>query len=345
MTEEGADLVNTDSKQKSLQQLMKSHPSLPELRKQNITHFLRLSSNRLLPVLHLTVIAKQRVIFSLQASLFYFIFSQFHDILVPYFGANISKKKKMLGLRLLLSKRMFTLPALQQQQSQIRVLKKAGNNSKPRKSGSFKRPPTRALRFQSDSLEKATALLDDSSVKVDRSKPINDRSKLLKPLEGKLNVAKVNENEDVALHGLYALQSQELQQILTDTLELIDFSKVLPNVGNPSEFIEIERVKLNPDCSHADTFWTSAILHDFYLTLIEKAEIDEEVHYSEKDLQKFLSKLISVNKFLQENDGKFRTAIIRKVNYKRVPKVVFHIDKQLLALIQELKYYLENDGE
>jgi ribosome-binding factor A len=325
---------------------MKSHPSLPELRKPNITHFLRLSTNRLLPVLHLTVIVKQRVTFSLQAS--FIFFTVFQGGFVQYFGTNIFEKKreeKMLGLRLLLSKRMFPLPALQQQRCQIRVLKKAGNNSKPRKSGSFKRPPTRALRFQSDSLEKATSLLDDSYVKVDRSKPINDRSKLSKPLEGKLNVTKVNENEDVTLHGLHELQSQELQQILTDTLELIDFSKVLPNVENPSEFIEIERVKLNPDCSHADTFWTSAILHDFYLTLIEKAEIDEEVHYSEEDLQKFLSKLISVNKFLQENDGKFRTAIIRKVNYKRVPKVVFHIDKQLLALIQELKYYLGNDGE
>ena len=92
---------------------------------------------------------------------------------------------------------------------------------------------------------------------------------------------------------------------------------------NNEMMIEIDSVTLTKDGSHADAFWQSNVLNDFIKLVKEKnGEIDGAALH--------LKTSTNITKRLQMNESKFRSAIARKMNFKRVPRVFFHPSEDLV---------------
>jgi ribosome-binding factor A len=224
---------------------------------------------------------------------------------------------------------------LQFQTRQYRLWKKSNN------------PKFRGKQNTSDvqnaTIVKVSSMLDDQFVVNDRKKPIHERSKLSKPL-AKPPILELSPQSV----GLLEKSGVEVLDIIMDALAELDFTEVLPSVSDPTEFIEIKKVKLNPDCSHADTYWTSEILMDYYRNLLLKRDINspslnftDQLCYNLEDTQKLKSKVFRLTKLLQKYEGFFRSKIVRKINFRRVPRVVFHPDPKMKRLLQKLEMQLE----
>jgi hypothetical protein len=193
-------------------------------------------------------------------------------------------------------------------------------------------------------VEKVSAILDDPLVLQDATKPKRERGKIAKPLT---EIAALQ--LDASSKGFLEMEATQIQEILNDSLQMdeissniIPSSKVRGKIADISDFFEFTAVKLNRDASHADTIWSSSYLEKFYQSLVdEPVPRYTKTSYTQEDLDRFKAKLKDFSGVLQKNEGKFRTQIIRKMNFRRVPRIFFHPDPKLKRLLSELKYKLD----
>lgn len=144
-----------------------------------------------------------------------------------------------------------------------------------------------------------------------RSVPMATRERLGRPLEP---VAKV----PLSAAQLGALQAtaEDLQDVLTDALSTSAFHGLFKGASDPSEVVYIDEIKLNRDCSHATVLWKSDVLRDFVFK--SNSELGE---YDTKRLIKRSVKY--VNGKLQHRESDLRSIIIRKMHFRRVPRLFF----------------------
>jgi hypothetical protein len=193
-------------------------------------------------------------------------------------------------------------------------------------------------------VERVSAVLDDPLVIKDATKPKRERGKIAKPLTEMTTL-----QLDASSKGFLEMEALQIQEILNDSLQMDDISsKIIPSgkvrgkIADISEFFEFTGVKLNRDASHADTLWSSSYLEKFYQSLAdEPVPRYTKTSYSKEDLDRFKAKLKDFSDVLQKNEGKFRTQVIRKMNFRRVPRIFFHPDPKLKRLLSELKYKLD----
>lgn len=121
----------------------------------------------------------------------------------------------------------------------------------------------------------------------------------------------------------------EIEEALSECL----LSKSCETLFNPkkrqhdAQFVEIEDVKISQTSTDIYVYWRSKVMNDF-IDLVKERKGEEEA-----------TKILKVsntqiNKKLQEREGKFRTYLIRKVHFKRVPRIFFKPFVQKLSKFQ-----------
>lgn len=184
-------------------------------------------------------------------------------------------------------------------------------------------------------INQVSSVLDDSFVREDRSKPIRERGKLSQPL------IKLPEYEQRVANKESLIL--ELEDILTETIEGSAFSKIIPGVNDLSTVIEFSKISINQDNSHVHVEWTSTSLFEFYSKLYDSASGTPEggkAPYTIHDCDQFESRIQRLTNDLQHREGFFRTAIIHKINFRRVPRVYFQVEPDLKELLKDLRKLL-----
>lgn len=110
-------------------------------------------------------------------------------------------------------------------------------------------------------------------------------------------------------------------QTSTNFINIIKFSK------DVSAAIEVVEVKANRDCSHVTAHWESNVLNRFVKMHWEEARSFEESF----SLAEMLSTKVSAK--LQRKEGHFRTSLMRKMTFRRVPRVFFRAADNSLGLL------------
>ena len=143
------------------------------------------------------------------------------------------------------------------------------------------------------------------------------------------------------------------EEICTALQEAILSTKIeLPGLRKTAKSVEIKYVVLNRDFSHVDAFWESDMLTDFFQFSANKfrnntdnsnsnssnsnnsnsnSGSDSKVNNSQKGGSLTPDKLLifeerikkSINQALQNREPTFRTAIIKRLEFGRVPRVYF----------------------
>ena len=180
-----------------------------------------------------------------------------------------------------------------------------------------------------------TKLLDDSSdlnVSIlDAAKnPENNlsfskRSKLFSSLDTQ-DTKEINDRAVGTLLGI----GEDIADFLNECLGSSKFIGTFKNVSDPSRFVEIVKVKINRDLSHADAYWSCPLIHDF------ADKIPSEIG-DEKRTRVIKTMTTYINKRLSDRESQFRTEMIKKMSFKRIPRIFFHENPNKLDFYKLIK--------
>ena len=129
----------------------------------------------------------------------------------------------------------------------------------------------------------------------------------------------------VAQQGSLDALGEDMSDVLNESLESAAFAHLFRGTRKASVLVNIESVMLNRDCSHATASWTSDIYSRFALVLHQKM--------GQEEAQRFAKKSVAyVTKKLQAAEPKFRSLIVNKMEFKRVPRLMFRPLDETLGL-------------
>ena len=126
---------------------------------------------------------------------------------------------------------------------------------------------------------------------------------------------------EARLKGECSAQEYEIDEVLSECLT----SKVCETMfnrkrrivsGEQLQMVEIESVHLDLYSADITVVWTSKILNNF-VQLVKERKGDKE---AQKILTTSNKKITTT---LQDNEAKFRTYLVSKMNFKRVPRIFF----------------------
>lgn len=141
-----------------------------------------------------------------------------------------------------------------------------------------------------------------------------DRIKLNRSLEQK---AKPALGADAM--GMLEHTAEEISDYLNETLASPKLCDMFRGVTKASNIIEISECIVNRDYSHVTAYWSSDLANDFTKFLNKKGTDKTNL-----DTKKLTEKLNStVTKKLQLCEGVFRAHIMKKMEFRRVPRVFF----------------------
>lgn len=178
------------------------------------------------------------------------------------------------------------------------------------------------------SVDRVSNILDSPLVSEDRNRPIRMRGKISKPLE------KPRLELDDASQGMLDSTGMEVMEVMNEALQTDEFYQVFRGTESAADVVEIIDVKMNRDFSHAHAFWRSKVIEMCLENLLSKNLAPTDVKIAEK-------MLVNMTNILQRNEAKFRSHMVRRINFRRVPRIYFKHEKLLvdmLALIKEQNY-------
>lgn len=149
------------------------------------------------------------------------------------------------------------------------------------------------------------------TLKNPRTLPPKARNKLQKSLEK--SDPKVYSD---ATHGILDAMGADIEDILTEALSSTEFQNDFRGVMRPGDVIEIENVKMSVDSSTATAFWSSMVIDEFSAFLsknVGEAECKRVITRAKK----------IVNSKLQVREPQFRSYLVKHMDFKRVPRIVF----------------------
>lgn len=175
------------------------------------------------------------------------------------------------------------------------------------------KPPVRAPREKpatSDDL--INALDSQSSAEVGVSG--RGRSKLSKGLaQGMKPVL------DVQSRGVLEDAEEEILEHLMEAMESPELIGLFKGVKKISDQVRLEEITLNRDYSHITAWWTSPIIDGFAKFMKKKDPTNSEAETAK--FEKSMSK--SINEKLQSCEGLFRSRLVKKMRFKKVPRIYF----------------------
>lgn len=94
------------------------------------------------------------------------------------------------------------------------------------------------------------------------------------------------------------------------------------------------------DYSHAHTFWRSPAIEIFIKLIIQdlltKKITDPEVIKKKIDTVRRMEAKVSEQ--LQLNEGRMRSHLIKTINFRRVPRLLFESDTSIKILVEKLQH-------
>jgi hypothetical protein len=88
--------------------------------------------------------------------------------------------------------------------------------------------------------------------------------------------------------------------------------------GKCHEYVHFEHANINQDWSHVIAYWKSDVLEEFWASM----ELDNTI--TEEKAAKFKQKTVDyMEKQLQQAESVFRSYLIRKMDFRRVPRIEF----------------------
>jgi ribosome-binding factor A len=152
---------------------------------------------------------------------------------------------------------------------------------------------------------------------------------------------------DESSEGILDALAGELEDAINDYLNKNSIfvsgptKQSLPISSN--QLVEITRLRLNQDCSHAHAYWSSSPIEILLEKMLEKSK--EQTKQTQKvdsqSMQRHHQIGIRMEKkvtdVLQFHEGKFRSHIIRSINLRRVPRIFFAPDNRYKLLLDQLQ--------
>ncbi len=174
-------------------------------------------------------------------------------------------------------------------------------------------------RFMPNVGRDVAAILDEA--------PTRSQAKLHRPLD------QSNDKNEASSHndGILEATALDIMDNMNAALASEKLSNIFRKVGPTSEVLEISFVKINRDCSHVDASWSSSALKGFVENLYSNSACSaKELHLAQKMTK-------NITHTLQKNESKFRSYLLKHINFRRVPRMFFQPQGALTALLQRFE--------
>ena len=155
------------------------------------------------------------------------------------------------------------------------------------------------------------------------------KRKLLKPLES----AQARDNETISPKsvGLKEAIECEVAAVLNEALQSPRFMKTFRGLHDPSMLVEIEEVKTLGDGSQLLAFWRSEML-DSFISEVRKSKGEDECYTLSKKVAAYYSQR------LQRKEPQFRSELIKKIDFRRVPRIIFKMQSNEVNDVRQIRY-------
>lgn len=147
-----------------------------------------------------------------------------------------------------------------------------------------------------------------------------DKSRQNKKLYKKLEISPAKELSKRSI-GIQEFEGVHYAEILNDALNSNNFIRMFRGLSNPAMVIEIKEVRVLGDGSQFVALWNSVYLEKFINDVKAKYGVDEGDQVSERIVKYICKKL-------QDKEPSFRAALVRKMDFKRVPKISFRVHNE-----------------
>jgi ribosome-binding factor A len=128
-----------------------------------------------------------------------------------------------------------------------------------------------------------------------------------------------------AERGVMDAQSEDVLEVLNEALSSSQLYNLFQKTGDASKFVEFSLVRLNQDRSHTTVLWSSSVLEKFAAKVRGTAGEQEAARFAKRAVE-------NVNSRLQRREPLFRSLLIKKMDFKRVPRLFFRpLDASLTA--------------
>jgi ribosome-binding factor A len=133
---------------------------------------------------------------------------------------------------------------------------------------------------------------------------------------------------DFASQGASDTTAEEIREVLNEALESSKFSYVFKGFSDASKLIEITEVTCNRDFSNTSAYWHSLPMEVFVGTVQKKLGDKEAIKYARK-----IGTQIETT--LRSREGMMRSFLMRKMDFKRVPRIMFYCADPSFGLNRE----------
>jgi hypothetical protein len=173
--------------------------------------------------------------------------------------------------------------------------------------------------FHSDVLKRKPGVLDKVG-QLDIAQGDDEHSKRSRALGEKLKQGltkgKTRTVMNSASQGITDSISEHIRDMLTVALDPPRIRGIFKGIRNASKAVEVVDVKTNQGVTHVTAYWHSPALATFLKGVYRKLGEEEAVKYTTMVVD-------SVDSAFSVNEGAFRSYLIKKMDFKRVPRIHF----------------------
>jgi len=143
-------------------------------------------------------------------------------------------------------------------------------------------------------------------------------------------VKKESPELDPVSQGSMDATSEEIRDVLNEHLESFKFAYAFKGFKKASELVEIVELQCNHDYSCATAMWRASSM--------ERLVKSMEAKHGEKEANTLAKRIIkNIDQVFREKEGIMRTNLMRKMDFKRVPKLMFRPKDSSLGLVAPLQ--------
>jgi ribosome-binding factor A len=168
---------------------------------------------------------------------------------------------------------------------------------------------------KSDDVESGAELLSKNVDKIAASSTGSSRGKLSKALE-KEKTVEISPSTQGYLDSI----GEDICDVLNEALSSKEFFKLFKGATDAGKLVEIAEVQPNQDCSHVTAYWASDIVTGFVREV-------ESTLGPEEAKKAFGRTTTYITKKLQKREPQFRSFLIKKMHFKRVPRIFFRVNE------------------
>ena len=132
---------------------------------------------------------------------------------------------------------------------------------------------------------------------------------------------------DLASQGSMDATAEEIRDVLNEYMESNKFTYAFKGFKKATDLVEIVDVKCNHDYSNAIAYWKANTME-----LLVKSM---EIQHGEMEATKLAAKIVgNINQVFRDKEGLMRSNLMRKMDFKRVPKIQYKPEDPSLGLIE-----------